>query len=160
MTDTAVLQFDDPGARTFATILTWPHTLGRTAHCLARLVLRAAPAVPVAILSELANNPDSRGISGDMPGVATAFLDRLGGYARLDPDQVLWIAHHGPFSSVDDDGSNETYTRVELTWTGSAYTGDLRGQHLLTPTQVADLTGPLNLRPVADVLAELRAAGN
>lgn len=145
---------------TITTVLTWPHTLGGTGHCLARLVVRAAPAAPVAVLSELADNPDSRGISGDMPAVATAFVASFSSIVRLDPDEVLWIAHHGRFSSVDDDGSDETFTRVELTWANDSYTGDLHGQHLLTPAQAAELTEPLKLAPVADVLADLRSTGN
>ena len=43
-----------------------------------------------------------------MGSAAAAFLVHIGPYARLDPESLVWIAHHGPFSySADDDGGGD-----------------------------------------------------
>jgi hypothetical protein len=90
-----------------------------------------------------------------MSGAARAFLARMGAYARLDPDQLGWIAHHGPFSSVDDDGG-ETFTRVVFARHRHDLHDDLSGHHLLTPAEVFAGITPLRLHPVPEVLTELR----
>jgi hypothetical protein len=154
--DEVTLVLDAGGVRKIATILGWDHPLGGRAHCLARLVLRPAWGPPVAVLSEVADNPDRIGLTSDMGGAADAFLARMRAYARLDPDRLMWIAHHGPFSSADDDGGTETFTQVDLINRQGVLHGDLRGHHLLTPGQVLAGITPLGLQPVSRVLAELR----
>ncbi|WP_344267133.1 hypothetical protein [Streptomyces sodiiphilus] len=104
----------------------------------------------------MADNPDHLGLTGDMGGAASAFLEYMEGYARLDPESLVWIAHHGPFSSADDDGGGETFTRVDLAHHHDAFHDDLSGHHLLTPAQVLAEIAPLRLHPVPEVLAELR----
>lgn len=124
--DTQTLVLDSVQARRVAALITWQHAVGGQAHCLARLVLRAAPEPPVAVLSELADNPDRLGISGDMAGVAVAFLAAMRPYATLDPASLVWITHHGPFSFPDDDGGPQTFTRVDLDYRDGAFRDDLR----------------------------------
>jgi hypothetical protein len=150
------LVLDTSGSRRVAMILEWEHSQSGRAHCLARLMLRPAPAPPVAVLSELVDNPDRFGLTGDMGGAAAAFLERMRPYADLDPDRVVWIAHHGPFSSPDDDGGAETFTRVDLAPHHGVFRDDLSGHRLLTPAQVLAEIAPLHLHPVPEVLAELR----
>lgn len=155
-TETQALVLDAADTRRVAMVVEWEHNLGGRAHCLARLMLRPAPAPPLAVLSELADNPDRFGLTGDMGGAAAAFLAHIGPYARLDSKDMVWIAHHGPFSSVDDDGGAETFTRVVLEHDHDVFRDDLTGHHLLTPAQVLAEIAPLHLHPVPEVLAELR----
>lgn len=93
-------------------------------------MLRPAPAPPVAVLSD---NPDRFGLTGDMGGAAAAFLTQMRPYADLDPNRLMRIAHHGPFSSADDDGGGETFTRVGLTHHHGALHDGLSAHQLLTP---------------------------
>jgi hypothetical protein len=156
ITEAQALVLDTSGSRRVAMVLEWEHSQGGRAHCLARLMLRPAPAPPVAILSELADNPDRFGLTGDMGGAAAAFLTQMRPYADLDPRRLVWIAHHGPFSSADDDGGGETFTRVGLTHHHDALHDDLSAHQLLTPPQVLAEIAPLHLHPAPEVLAELR----
>ncbi|WP_158997492.1 hypothetical protein [Streptomyces aureus] len=159
MTDEArILIVDTEGTRRVALLLQWSHSTGEQAHCLARLVLRQAEP-PLAVLSELDSNPDRLGLTGDMAGAADAFLVQLQPYADLDPQQVVWIAHHGSFSSPDSHGAPETFMRVELPRGESGFQNDLRGHHMLADDQAATVVGPLNLQPVPQVLTELRSVG-
>ncbi|MFG2405344.1 hypothetical protein ACGFR8_13600 [Streptomyces brevispora] len=155
-TEAQTLVLDVPGGRRVATVLEWEHVQGGRAHCLARLLLHPAPTPPVAVLSELADNPDRFGLTGDMGGAATAFLAQMRPYATLDPRSPVWIAHHGPFSSFDDDGGGETFTRVGIAHHRGALHDDLSGHHLLTAAQVLAEIAPLHLHPVPEVLTELR----
>jgi hypothetical protein len=151
-----VLVLDTADTRRVAMILEWTEE-GQQAHCLARLVLRPESELPVAILSELADNPRRLGLIGAMEIVASAYLARMRVYADLDPNQIVWIAHHGSFSSFDADGAPETFTHVELSYTNDhLFHDDLDDHHLLTPAQVFDRIDPLNLWPVPEVLSELR----
>ncbi|MFI9723843.1 hypothetical protein ACIHFE_30000 [Streptomyces sp. NPDC052396] len=152
-----VLILDGLGTRRVALLLFWPHPLGGQAHCLARLVLGTPTAPAVAVLSELSSNPDSRGLVSDMPGAARAFVQRMSPYGAPAPEKVVWLAHHSSFSSPDDDGGRETYTRVQLTYRDGTFHDDLAGHHLLSPQQVQEQVVPLGLHPVPEVLAELRS---
>jgi hypothetical protein len=154
--DTPVLVLDASRERRVAALIRWAHDLGGEAHCLARLVLRASPEPPVAVLSELADNPDHLGLVGDMAGVARAFVERMRPYAHLDPATLVWIAHHGPFSSVDNYSAPETFTGVDVSYRGGLFHSDLRGQHLLSAAQVLAIVNPLHLHPAVEVLTELR----
>ncbi|MEU8030698.1 hypothetical protein AB0C13_18940 [Streptomyces sp. NPDC049099] len=150
------LLVDTEGTRRVALLLQWSHSMGEQAHCLARLVLRQAEP-PLAVLSELDSNPDRLGLTGDMAGAADAFIVQMRPYADLDPQQVVWIAHHGSFSSPDSHGAPETFIRVELPLGDSGFQDDLRGHHMLDDDQTAAVVGPLHLHPVPEVLTELRS---
>lgn len=140
-------------------VVRWAHPLGEHAHCLARLVLGAPTAAVVAVLSEIASNPDELGITGDFAAAADAFLDVLRGAGReVDPTEMVWIAHHGPFSSYDPAGP-ETFTEVTLVYDGQRYHDDLSRHQLLTGGEVSQRIKPLGLRPVEQVLADLGHPG-
>ena len=140
-------------------VIGWTHALGEQAHCLARLVLGAPTAPVVAVLSEIASNPDELGITGDFAAAADAFLDVLTGAGRhVSPREVAWIAHHGPFSSYDPAGP-ETFTEIALAFDGHHYHDDLVGDRLLTEVEVTQQVTPLRLRPVAQVLADVGHLG-
>jgi hypothetical protein len=47
-------------------VLGWTPALGERAHCLARLVLGVPSTPVVAVLWEIASNPDELGITGDL----------------------------------------------------------------------------------------------
>ena len=137
-------------------ILRWSHRLGGAAHCLARLVI-AAPSTPlVAVLSEIASNPDELGIIGDFAAAADAFVgvvaSAVGGLD--DPAGVIWVAHHGPFSSHDPAGP-ETFTEIALAFDGQHYHDDLLGDRLWGVEEVTRRVRPLRLKPVPEALAEL-----
>ncbi|MGH3671806.1 MAG: hypothetical protein ACRDSH_14410 [Pseudonocardiaceae bacterium] len=140
-------------------ILRWSHRLGAQAHCLARLIIGASSTPPVAVLSEIATNPDERGITGDFAAAADAFIEVVASaVGDLDPGGVVWIAHHGPFSSHDPAGP-ETFTEIALAFDGQHYHDDLTGDRLLTSDDVTRRMGPLGLTPVPEMLADLRHLG-
>ncbi|WP_433178779.1 hypothetical protein [Actinoallomurus sp. CA-150999] len=149
-----VLVADIEGGHTISCILRWPHYWGGQAHCLARAVVTGPPEVPVAVLSELASNPDLLGISADFPAAATAFLTVLSAHAAVDPQEVRWLAQHGHYSSYDPTGG-ETLTEVTMAFDGHHYHGNLRGHRLLHLEETAQLLKHLNLAPVPDVLLQL-----
>lgn len=140
-------------------VVRWAHPLGAQAHCLARLI-RGAPTTPVvAVLSEIASNPDELGITGDFAAAADAFVELLASAGRdVNPAQVVWIAHHGPFSSYDPAGP-ETFTEVALVFDGQRYHDDLAGDRLLTDVEVTQRVKPLGLSPVEQALADLGHLG-
>lgn len=112
-----VLTDTNPRASVFTTRVTWHHTLGDQAACLGRLVVPAAAPAAAIVLSELAQNPDSLGISGDFPAAAAAAWALLAPHhAGISPAGTAWYAHHGPFSSYDPTGP-ETLTEVTLSTT-------------------------------------------
>jgi hypothetical protein len=140
-------------------VVRWAHPLSVQAHCLARLVLGAPAAPAVAVLSEIASNPDELGITGDFAAAADAFVQVLTDAKReLDPAQVVWIAHHGPFSSYDPAGP-ETFTEVALVFDGQGYHDDLSRHRLLSGVEVTQRIKPLALKPVEQVLADLGHLG-
>lgn len=140
-------------------VVRWAHPLGAQAHCLARLVIGAPSAPVVAVLSEIASNPDELGIAGDFAAAADAFVQVLIDAGRdVDPAGLVWFAHHGPFSSYDPAGP-ETFTEIALTFDGRHYHDDLARDRLLTGVEVSRLVKPLGLRPVEQVLADLGHLG-
>jgi hypothetical protein len=140
-------------------LLRWSHRLGGAAHCLARLVITAPSTPPVAVCSEIASNPDELGIIGDFAAVADAFVEvvasAVGGLD--DPAGVIWVAHHGPFSSHDPTGP-ETFTEIALTFDGQRYHDDLVGDRLWGGDEVTRRVRPLRLKPVPEALTELNHA--
>lgn len=147
------------GSEQVSGVIGWTHALGEQAHCLARLVLGAPTAPVVAVLSEIASNPDELGITGDFAAAADAFLEVLTGAGRhVNPREVAWIAHHGPFSSYDPAGP-ETFTEIALAFDGHHYHDDLVGDRLLTEVEVTQRVTPLRLRPVAQVLTDVGQLG-
>jgi hypothetical protein len=67
---------------------------------------------------------------------------------------VVWIAHHGPFSSSDPTGP-ETFTEIALTVDAQRYHDDRAGDRLLGAQEVIRRVRPLGLKPVPEVLADL-----
>ncbi|MBV8996028.1 MAG: hypothetical protein JO287_20535 [Pseudonocardiales bacterium] len=140
-------------------LVRWVHRLGEQAHCLARLVLVAPGAPVVAVLSEIASNPDELGITGDFAVAADAFVQALiGAGRRVDPAHVVWMAHHGPFSSYDPAGP-ETFTEVALVYDGQRYHDELSRHRLLTRVEASQRVTPWGLKPVEQVLADLGQLG-
>src|SRR5947209_10812184 len=141
-------------------LLRWSHRLGGAAHCLARLVITAPSTPPVAVCSEIASNPDELGIIGDFAAVADAFLEVVASaVGGLDePAGVIWVAHHGPFSSHDPTGP-ETLTEIALAFDGQRYHGDLVGDRLWGGEELTGRVRPLRVQPVPGALAELGHAG-
>ena len=137
-------------------VLRWSHRLGGAAHCLARLVIAAPSIPPVAVCSEIASNPDELGIIGDFAAVADAFVEVVASaVGGLDePAGVIWVAHHGPFSSHDPAGP-ETFTEIALAFDGQRYHDDLVGDRLWGAEEVTRRVRPLRLKPVCEALAEL-----
>ncbi|MFI1333297.1 hypothetical protein ACH4U7_24980 [Streptomyces sp. NPDC020845] len=155
--ETQTLVLDAVDSRRVAMLLRWPHTFGDEAHCLARLILRPAPVPAVAVLSEISSNRDSRGITGDMARVAEAFMEKMRLYAPLSPEDMVWFAHYGEFSSPDAFGAPETFTRVDMVYREGRFHDDLSGHHRLTPDEVRDQVSPLQLHPAPEVLTELQS---
>ncbi len=154
--DRHALILDEAGSRKVAMLLEWDHARGGRAQCLARLALTKDSNRPVAVLSELAENPRRLGLASDVEGAARAFRDHMSPYANLDGSTVVWLLHHGAFSSVDALGAPETFTRVAPRTTDFE-SPSVSGQQLLSPGQVLDDVTPLELSPVEAVLDELRS---
>ncbi|MCX5195021.1 hypothetical protein OOK31_14090 [Streptomyces sp. NBC_00249] len=137
-----------------AQLFRWQHPLAGEAHALLRAAYDPATGQAVAVVSELADNPDDRGITYDFSSVAEAALPLL--RAKLSPQlsSVLWIAHFGDFSYHYVPGP-ESFTAVGLKVTGNGYADDLQGDRRLTEAEVTALFGGQPLAPVAEVLAGL-----
>ncbi|MEU9939547.1 hypothetical protein [Streptomyces lavendulae] len=137
-----------------AQLFRWRHPLAGEAHALLRAVYDPATGQAVAVVSELADNPDDRGITYDFSCVAEAVLPLL--RAKLSPQlsSVLWIAHFGDFSYHYVAGP-ESFTAVSLDVTGNGYTDDYAGDRELTTDEVTRLFGGHPLAPVPEVLAGL-----
>ncbi|MFJ1863778.1 hypothetical protein ACIOD1_04020 [Streptomyces sp. NPDC088097] len=132
----------------------WRHPLAGEAHALLRAAYDPATGQAVAVVSELADNPDDRGITYDFSCVAEAALPLL--RAKLSPHlgSVLWIAHFGDFSYHYVPGP-ETFTAISLDVTGTGYADDYEGDRELTADEVTRLLGGHPLTPVPEVLAGL-----
>ncbi|WP_420079913.1 hypothetical protein ACN6AT_15750 [Streptomyces sp. JL4002] len=132
----------------------WHHPLAGEARSLLRAVYDPATRRAVAVVSELADNPDDRGITYDFSCVAEAALPLL--RANLSPQlgSVLWIAHFGDFS-YHYLPAPETFTAVSLDVIANAYTDDHEGDRELTADEVTRLFGGRPLAPVPEVLAVL-----
>lgn len=128
--------------------LSWEHRRGGRAHCLARLINHNHDQ-SVVILSELATNPRGRGIAGDVASAAEAFLNHLRQIGTsLVPDSVIWVLHHGQFSSPDSFGAPETFTQVSPIWSDGRYVDDLANHRLLSEEEVERLLVGVTLAPV------------
>ncbi|MER6212971.1 hypothetical protein ABT213_02815 [Streptomyces sp. NPDC001674] len=138
----------------FQAIVHWHHRRAGEAHALLRASYDASTRHAVAVISELADNPDDRGITDDFASVADAALPLLREGLARDIATITWIAHFGDFSYVDPAGP-ETFTSLALTVTTTGYQDDLQGDRPLTADQVAGLFGGQPLAPVAEVLATL-----
>lgn len=150
-----VLNDTTPQASISTTYVTWRHTLGGEAASLARLIVSSAVPTATVVLSEIAQNPDSLGISGDFPAAATAAWAVLALHHReIGSAQISWYAHHGPFSSYDPTGP-ETLTEVTLSYDGTRFHGELSGHHLLPPQQARELIEAWQLEPVNAALDRL-----
>ncbi len=155
--DQSVLKYKTTHTDVTETLVTWRHA-GRDASCLARLIQPFDGGPATVVLSEIAENPDFLGITSDFPGAATAAWPVLASQAsRVDPRNLTWFAHHGPFSSYDPAGP-ETLTEVALSFDGLRLTGDLSGHRLLDPYVSNKLFTSWQLKPVAEVLARLGSA--
>ena len=139
-------------SRDQAAIVRWQHRDGGLAYCLGRLVVRPRLDRPVVVLSELASNPDSLGLITDLSGAVPAALAALD--PTLDSQSVLWLAHHGDFSSYDAAGAPETLTAIQVRFDGS-YRSDLADQRLLPPEEADSLRQLLGLAPVPQVLSSI-----
>ncbi|MFD4739899.1 hypothetical protein ACFWNR_20555 [Streptomyces virginiae] len=138
----------------FQTVLHWRHRRAGAAHALLRASYDPTTRQAVAVVSELADNPDDRGITDDFGSVANAALPVLREGLAPDIAAITWIAHFGAFSYVDPTGP-ETFTALTLTITADGYEDDLQGDRPLTAGQVTALFGGTQLAPVADALAAL-----
>jgi hypothetical protein len=139
-----------------STLLHWRHRRGDEAHCLARLV--HGPHGPVALLTELASNPEGRSVADDPAAAAEAFVRHLEHVGDpVDTNAVVWLLQHGQYSYPDASGEPESYTRLRLTWRDDRYTEDPDGEELLDQHQQNDLLGA-PLPSVQSVLAQLPGA--
>ncbi len=149
-------------------LLRWSHRHGGTAHCLARARLldtgahgdgaQQAPVMQaVVVLSELRDNPRGRGITADVPGALRAARAVLLPSA-YPPDRVIWLVHHGQFSTYDPAGP-DTLTRLAPHWDGQVHLDDVHDHELLGQDLTAALTRSLGLGPVEDVLRSWPQAG-
>lgn len=138
-------------------LVRWQHSSGGPAYCLARLVVRPAPAPPVIVLTEVAGNPDAVGLTSDFAGAATAALSTFGRQAALDPRAIVWLAQHGEFSSYDAAGAPETFTEVRVSFDGTRYHTELTDHRLLPVVEAEVWRQALQLDPVLAVLSGLHA---
>jgi hypothetical protein len=73
----------------------------------------------------------------------------------VEPESVVWVAHHGAFSYPDAQDAPEVFTLVPLTWTGTAYQEDLRERRRLRGADLAEVLGSMPLAPVPQVVEGL-----
>lgn len=86
----------------------------------------------------------------DLSGAVPAALAALD--PTLDSQSVMWLAHHGAFSSPDLAGAPETLTAVQIRFDGT-FRSDLTDQRLLPREESDALRRLLGLIPVPQVLA-------
>ena len=143
------------GDRYVSTIVHWQHHEGGgEAHCLARLHRSADGGRVVAILSELRTNP-GKGILLDVSGAAEALLAQVASEVSVQPDAVVWLAHHGTFSTYDQIEA-DTFTAVDLLWTGDHFEDSLARHRLLPRAEAEDLMRGISFRPLPEVMEELQ----
>lgn len=142
------------GATHLESLVSWNHPLGE-AHCLGRLIVPASTAAGIVILSEVASNSTNTGVSSDVNGAANSFLEIIEPHFSLSPVDLMWLIHHGDFSSADDWGSPETFTKVKLELRAGRLHENMQQEHLLEPDEIQEYVTPLGLRPVTEVLADL-----
>ncbi|MGI5470468.1 hypothetical protein [Streptomyces sp. CA-132043] len=143
----------------FTGVVEWRHRRAGAAHSLVRAVHDPAARRTVVVVSELASNPDDRGITDDFGSVADAVVPVLQGRLTKELGSVVWIAHFGAFSYHDPTGP-ETFHRIDVTGdAGSGHRDDLRGDEPLSAQEVATLLEGWHLQPVAQVLTTLGHQG-
>ncbi|MFI6490693.1 hypothetical protein [Streptomyces sp. NPDC050564] len=141
----------------FEDVVDWRHHRAGRAHTLVRAVRSPDGHRAVAVVSELASNPDDRGITDDFGSVANAVLPTLRLSFGAQLEQVDWIAHFGEFSYHDPTGP-ETFTRITVTAGPAGHHDDLSGDRPLAAGEVEELLGR-KLEPVAQVLARIQQHG-
>ncbi|MFM9697646.1 hypothetical protein [Streptomyces europaeiscabiei] len=144
---------DNSTLRYFEDVVDWRHRRAGRAHTLVRAVHSTVTGRAVAVVSELASNPDDRGITDDFGSVADAVLPALRRAFGTEPAEVLWIAHFGAFSYHDPTGP-ESFTLITLTPGPDGHTDDLSGDRTFTAQDVEELLGR-ELEPVGRVLARI-----
>ncbi|MFI6205536.1 hypothetical protein ACIBAI_03960 [Streptomyces sp. NPDC051041] len=135
-------------------LLRWQNRWSGPAHTLLRAFHDPATRETVVIVSELADNPTDRGITGDFPSVADAALPVLRRHLSPDLGHVVWIAHFGDFSSYDP-GGPETFTRMDVTEVGGVHQENLHGHEPVTAQEVTALLKGHPLAPVPEILTRL-----
>ncbi len=140
------------GTRVYLTMVHWQHRRGGESHCLARIVLPPA-GPPAVVVTEVRSNTYLRGITSDFPVVAGAVLAAARPSVQLPPAEVVWIAHHGPFSYHEDVGP-ETFFLVPLIWDGEHYQPD-GPERLLDPAELVQALGGADLEPVPAAVTRL-----
>jgi hypothetical protein len=139
---------------TVTSLVHWRHRRGGHAHCLARLYPASGGRV-VALISELASNPNDRGIASDFAAVADEVLRIARDQIGVEPDRLIWLAHHGAFS-VAGAFDPETFTLVPLTWAQDGYVDDLHTHRLLHEAAVHQVLSGITPRPVLDAVDALQ----
>ncbi|MCL6738647.1 hypothetical protein [Streptomyces neyagawaensis] len=145
--------FTNPTLRYFEDVVDWRHRRAGRAHTLVRAVHSTTTGRVVAVVSELASNPDDRGVTDDFGSVADAVLPALRRAFGTEPVEVFWIAHFGAFSYHDPTGP-ESFTQILLTAGPNGHVDDLTGDRTFTVRDVEELLGRA-LEPVDRVLARI-----
>ena len=140
------------GTRAYLTMVHWRHRRGGESHCLARIV-RPPAGPPAVVITEVRSNAYLRGIMSDFPAVAEVVLAAARPAVELPPAEVVWIAHHGQFSSYEDVGP-ETFFLIPLSWDGEHYHQD-GPERLLDPAELAQALGGADLEPVPAAVTRL-----
>lgn len=109
--------------------------------------------IAIAILSELHTSPYGRGITSHFDSAANALFICLNANIALPPENIIWIAHHGEFSSYDAVGQ-DSLTRVDLKWTEEKFKDDLSDE-LLNYDEITARLGTIELEPVFTVINEI-----
>ena len=142
------------GIKVIKTIVRWQHKRGGESHCLARAYVRPALGNALAIISEIRSNELREGIVLDFDGMANALMQCLSWEIAVSPNDIIWVAHHGEFSSYNAVGQDQ-FSWVRLKWTARHFQGELRDWKLLDKKEIAEFLGILELESVFEVLGEL-----
>ncbi|MET7761890.1 hypothetical protein ABZS71_07590 [Streptomyces sp. NPDC005393] len=151
------ITYTEDGAPRFTGIVHWRHAAG-PAHCLVRAAYIPETHQATVLVSEIASNPDNRGITADFGKVADAILPLLQEAFRSQLQRAVWIAHFGEFSYHDPAGP-DTFTQVPLVWQGDTFVDDRKGDVRISRADTERFLGGWQLRPVPEVLSELGHEG-
>ena len=147
----------EDGVPRFTGIVHWRHRSG-PAHCLVRAAYLPETRQATVLVSEIASNPDDRGITADFGKVADAVLPLLRKEFPGDLQRIVWVAHFGDFS-YHDPGGPDTFTQISLEAGKDGFVDDMTGDQRLDQAEVEGLLGDRRLCPVPDVLSGLGHAG-
>jgi hypothetical protein len=137
-------------------VVRWEYRYGGPAHCLGRLYSSSSSQL-IAVLSEVRTNPDTRSMSSaDQSRIAEAFLAVMPVEVPLEPRAVVWVAHHGEFSSYDAFGAPDSFTWLKLGWDGHQY--HYEGSRLLDSDEAEVLLAGLDVGDPLGALAQVRDA--